>query len=182
MGKLTRRSAMVGLAGLTVGAAAGCTHDIEPIDAAGLSDPKTPLTIDVHSHVFNGSDLQTRRFFSNVIALEREELRMFGPLIEELGEFAPSVEQEMDVLKAVAAASNRNQGAAAATVRQLREERYRDARDSLKKAYDRVYGAGAPPKPAAAAPLSPVAAAAQARQAGAIRELGFQIDALPATS
>jgi hypothetical protein len=181
---MARRSVVAGLAGLAVGGGVGCTQEIEAIDPEGLSDPKTPLTIDVHAHVFNGSDLQTRRFFTEVIALEHEELRAFGPLIEALGEFAPSVDREVEALRAVEGIALGRRGAAASVVRQLRDERNRDARDRLKKAYDRAYGGGAPPAapppppPPAAAPLAPAAVAQQVRQAAAVQELGRQIDAL----
>lgn len=174
MKRLTRRSVIAGMAGAVTGGgvAGGCTNAIEPIDLDGnLTDPKTPLTIDVHSHVFNGSDLQVERFFTEVIALEKDQLKVFGPLLDALGNFAPSVRDEQEALQAL--------GVGATTPRRLREERYQVARERVKNAYDQVYGAAAAaPSPEAAAAMP----SAQVRQIFAIQELGRQINTLPPSS
>src|SRR5258707_6176360 len=74
MAILTRRAAMAGLAGSALGA---CHSPIDPIDPSDpkLTDASTPFTCDVHSHVFNGADLQIERLFNDVIALDTPELR-----------------------------------------------------------------------------------------------------------
>jgi hypothetical protein len=45
--------------GFATGGCDGLTSPIRPIcgNSPSVSDPLTPLTIDVHAHVFNGSDL-----------------------------------------------------------------------------------------------------------------------------
>jgi hypothetical protein len=176
MERLTRRSVIAGMAGTVAGGglAGGCPGPIKPIDLDGnLTDPKTPLTIDVHSHVFNGSDLQVARFFTKVVALERDELKVFGPLIDALGNFAPSVQDEGEALKALARA--------ATTPQRLGEERYQVARTQLARAYRETYGPGAP-RSAAALPPTVDMSPAQVRQNLAVRELGQQIENLPGNS
>src|SRR5258708_6576670 len=124
MAILTRRAAMVGLAGGALGA---CHSPIDPIDPNDpkLTDASTPFTADVHSHVFNGADLQIERFFDDVIALEQPELRVFGPLLGALGDFAPSVKDENKALDQIEpAASSRNHGMVQAAARTLREDGY----------------------------------------------------------
>ena len=134
MAILNRRSAMLGLAGGLVG---GCHHAIDPIDPNDpkLTDPGTPFTADVHSHVFNGADVQITRFFDDVIALDQPELRVFGPLLGALGNFAPSVEDENKALDRIEpAASSRNSGMVQAAARALREDRYQYAKWKLQEA------------------------------------------------
>jgi amidohydrolase family protein len=174
MTMLTRRSAMMGLAGSALGA---CHNPLDPIDPADakLTDPATPFTCDVHSHVFNGADVQITRFFDDVIALEQPELRAFGPLLGALGDFAPSVADENKALDRIAPdASSRNNGMVQGAARALREDRYQYAKWKLQEAYWNVYGKAAP----AYRPRGVTTAAADARYKYAGDRLRYNIELL----
>ena len=89
----------------------------------------------MHTHVFNGADLQVARFFSEVIALHHDDLKPVGELLGELADFAPSVQREFEALRSVEeAASGRNRGIVPRLARALREERYQVARRELSAA------------------------------------------------
>jgi hypothetical protein len=173
MATMTRRSTMLGLGSL-VGA---CHHAIVPIDPNDpkLTDSGTPFTADVHSHVFNAADVPITRFFDDVIALDQPELRVFGPLLGALGDFAPSVADENKALDRIEpAASSRNNGMVQAAARALRDERYQYAKWKLQEAYWNVYGAGAPKY----RPRGLTTAAAEARYQYAGERLKYNIDML----
>ncbi len=102
MAVLTRRTALGGLAGSVLGGglAGGCRSPIDPInpDDPKLTDPTTPFTADVHTHVFNAVDVQTALIFEKVLEHDHPELQVFGPLLGDLGNFAPSVKDENEAL------------------------------------------------------------------------------------
>ncbi len=69
-----------------------------------IDDPKAPLTIDVHSHIFNASDLQVSRFISLVAGRRapewREFIDVFGEILEAVSwTSAPSGKKELKVLE-----------------------------------------------------------------------------------
>lgn len=64
------------LSGCATSTATLCPND--PV----LGDLKAPLTIDVHAHVFNGSDLQIKEFLSQTVIDRDSELRA---LVREMG-------------------------------------------------------------------------------------------------
>jgi hypothetical protein len=145
MNTWTRRRALRGLFWSTVNGAltGGCwpfdpDTPLDPTDPA-LVDPKTPLTIDVHSHVFNGSDLQIERFFSDVYVLTQPELKPVALLLQGLGDFAPSGHAELQMLDRVAHTLDRgdHQGEAM-LVHQVRQERYQAARKQVAETYARL--------------------------------------------
>jgi amidohydrolase family protein len=143
MTTLTRRSTLLGLSGM-LGA---CHHAIDPIDPADpkLTDPTTPFTADVHTHVFNAVDVQTALIFEKVLEHDHPELQVFGPLLGALGNFAPSVKQENEALNGLEdAANSRNHGILQAAARRLRTDRFLDAQRRLVDAYRKTYGPGAP--------------------------------------
>jgi hypothetical protein len=140
---LTRRSTLLGL-GSMLGA---CQNTIEPIDPNDpkLTDPTTPFTADVHTHVFNAVDVQTALIFEKVLEHDHPELQVFGPLLGDLGNFAPSVKDENDALNGLEAAANsRNHGIVQAAARRLRRDRFLVAQRRLLTAYRKTYGPGAP--------------------------------------
>ncbi|WP_374244572.1 amidohydrolase family protein [Zoogloea sp.] len=73
---LALSTALLPLPGCTAATATLCPND--PV----LSDLKAPLTVDVHAHVFNGSDLQIREFLSQTVIGPDSELRT---LVREMG-------------------------------------------------------------------------------------------------
>src|SRR5438876_19712 len=86
--------AAAGAAGLV-----GCFRSarIEPFcpEDPRYSDAKTPLTIDVHAHVFNASDLQVREFIQRVVLKQKgpmgDAARVLSGLLQSVSwELAPS--------------------------------------------------------------------------------------------
>ena len=85
---------------------AGCAHAAKficPTDA-DLSNLDSPLTIDVHTHVFNGSDLQVKAFLSRVATDPDSELHFLinalGSLLQFVAwEDAPSAKAEIDAME-----------------------------------------------------------------------------------
>ena len=139
----TRRQALAGLG--AVGASFGlsaCTLPISPFCPGNpiISDPDTPLTIDVHAHVFNGSDLQVDGFISQILALDKPELKALGPILRELGrDFAPTAKEELGELQKLASAflacDNR---AATRIIEVYKDASYRKAVIELKVALRRA--------------------------------------------
>ena len=77
--------AMAGLASASLGGCGMLNGICEPT----ISDRSLPLGIDVHSHVFNGTDLQIHEFFAKIVAEESDsEMRgivaFLGAIIQEL--------------------------------------------------------------------------------------------------
>lgn len=82
--------------GLGLSGCAGFVNPIQPVCAndPSISDPSTPLTIDVHAHVFNGSDLQVNGFLTRVL-----RIRGIGPILQYLAwNDAPNAQQELSEL------------------------------------------------------------------------------------
>lgn len=104
-------------------------------------DPGTPLTIDVHSHVFNGSDLQIASFIKHT----RPQQAAFAGLLEQLGNFAPSAVEELRQLDGILPTS----------VRAMADEQYRKARVRIGEAEARRRLAMPPPPPAMAGARTP---------------------------
>src|SRR3974390_2600356 len=84
----------------------GCVF-VRPItafcpDDPRISNPNSPLTIDVHGHVFNGSDIQIERYISLVRARQTPALKDLGEILQEVGwAVAPSGAQEISVLRQI---------------------------------------------------------------------------------
>jgi hypothetical protein len=102
---ITRRQALAGMGSL--GASLGlsaCATPITPFCPTDptISDPFTPLTIDVHTHVFNGSDLQIGGFFEWILGVNNPSLKDFGKILAALGrDFAPSAAHELAELQRI---------------------------------------------------------------------------------
>ena len=104
MADVTRRQALAGLGCFGAGfGLSGCALPIVPFCPGDptISDEGTPLTIDVHTHVFNGSDLQIEGFYNYVVARKTDPqiiaviLKMFGQNL------APSGTKELAALTEV---------------------------------------------------------------------------------
>jgi len=174
MTTLTRRSTLLGL-GSMLGA---CQNTIEPIDPNDpkLTDPTTPFTADVHTHVFNAVDVQTALIFENVLEHDHPELQVFGPLLGDLGNFAPSVKDENEALNGLEAAANsRNHGIVQAAARRLRRDRFLVAQRQILAAYRKTHGSGAPAFRARPGLASP---AAESRYAVATARLQYNVNLL----
>lgn len=97
---ITRRRVLQALSALLPLPA--CATQLTPLcpDNPTISDPKAPLTIDVHAHVFNGSDLQIKEFISQCVADDKaSELHglvdAMGSILQLLGwSLAPNARTE----------------------------------------------------------------------------------------
>lgn len=97
-----------------------------------ISNRTTPLTIDVHAHFFNGSDLQIRKFLSATTVGPKSELRPIvdgaGALLQILGwSLAPNAKQEMRTIARYADALKSCEGP---------EQLRRAAASSFQEGYD----------------------------------------------
>jgi hypothetical protein len=141
---ITRRQALstIGGFGASLGLS-GCSIPITPFcpTDATISDPTTPLTIDVHAHVFNGSDLQIKGFLTKILA--RDDPNTYQEAAELLAEagrdFAPSASQELAELQRIDEVLRSCNGNAVVQVLIAERERgYRRARRELKLALQSI--------------------------------------------
>jgi len=107
MADVTRRQALAALGCFGAGfGLSGCAAPIVPLCPGDptISDQTTPLTIDVHSHVFNGSDLQVAGFYQYVVA-RKVEKQIIAVILQMLAQdFAPTGIEELAALMEVEAA------------------------------------------------------------------------------
>jgi len=121
-----------------------------------IANPGTPLTVDVHAHIFNGTDLQVKRFIELVVSKQSDTFaqgaKILGGALQDLAwERAPTARQEQAALRDLqdALAQCETHGAQLA---RLKEGGYSLAKGELNAAVDRVQAApGAPAAPANAA-------------------------------
>ena len=106
----------------------------------GINPSATPLTIDTHCHIFNGSDLQAKEFIARVVSNEKG---VVGVVTEAVGEIiqvlewgnAPTADEEMSVLQELSKANDSDLGA---VVEKHRSNRYLKARDAIQKTRSKV--------------------------------------------
>jgi hypothetical protein len=104
MADVTRRQALAGLGclGASFGLS-GCASPIVPFCPGDptISDPDTPLTIDIHTHVFNGTDLQIENFYNHVVK-RKTDPQIIAVILKMLANsFAPSGAKELAALSEV---------------------------------------------------------------------------------
>lgn len=140
---ITRRQVLttIGCLGANLGTSA-CSIPLTPFCPTDptISDPSTPLTIDAHTHVFNGSDLQIYGFFARILAANNSSFQGFGELLQELGrDFAPTADEEIAELQRIGGVVRLCD--APATTQMMdsyRQESYGRAVNGLKAAVRRV--------------------------------------------
>jgi hypothetical protein len=139
---LTRRQALaaIGCAGASLGLS-GCATPITAVCPGDptISDPTAPLTIDVHTHVFNGSDLQIYGFYKWVVSRSSSSDEL-AEILDALGRhFAPTAAEEMAALQQVEdALRGCNTPLFAQVLNAHREENYQRFRSELQTASKRV--------------------------------------------
>jgi predicted TIM-barrel fold metal-dependent hydrolase len=138
-----RRVAITYLLAGSAGILTGCIPFIkkkpQPIcpNSPEVSYPSGPLTIDVHTHLFNGSDLPVKNFLSKVIVKEDSPVgaaaEILGDLLQRLAwTFAPDRQRELKMLHGLdgtlqaCATKDRTDG-----VERQRQEAYQLARTQL---------------------------------------------------
>ena len=141
---ISRRQALAAMGGLGASLGlSGCSIPITPFCPTDptISDPTTPLTIDVHAHVFNGSDLQIEGFLTRILARDdRETYEEAAELLAELGRyFAPSAAVEFGELQRIdAVLRSCNGNGVIQVLDDEREAGYRRARRELKTALQSI--------------------------------------------
>lgn len=106
----------------------------------GIDPSATPLTIDTHCHIFNGSDLQAKEFIARVVSNEKGVVAV---VMEAVGEIiqvlewgnAPTADEEISVLQEL---SNTNEANLSTVVEKHRSNRYLKARDAIQKTRSKV--------------------------------------------
>ncbi len=120
----------VGL-GLATGGCSGLINPVRPVcgNDPSISDPSTPLTIDAHAHVFNGSDLQINGFLTKVLRIPG-----IGPILQGIAwSEAPTAEHEFGELNRISTALHQCDGRALqAEVTSSRERQYQVAIEQLR--------------------------------------------------
>jgi predicted TIM-barrel fold metal-dependent hydrolase len=147
MAKLTRRGAL-GALGAMVGssATAGCGLGGDLSAKLPDPDPSTPLTIDVHSHVFNLSDTQFRDFVKHAHPDQAAIVDMLG----DLGTLAPPADKE---LAALGGAGLSLPTLSLPSAPDLGERQYQEARRSMRAAQKRLQDSDNPRKKRSAAKI-----------------------------
>lgn len=141
----TRRQVIAGALALGASNLTGCVL-VRPLSAfcpddPRISSPKTPLTIDVHGHVFNGSDIQIERYISLVRARQTPALANLGTILQEVGwSVAPSGAQETAALREINQALSAGCGPGAFEAMHVahRNDQYEKGVVELNSALDRV--------------------------------------------
>jgi predicted TIM-barrel fold metal-dependent hydrolase len=107
MSELSRRRLLGLISTIALPFAGGCAHEIAPIcpGSPEISDTKSSLTVDVHAHIFNGSDLQIKEFISQVVVAHKDSelydlAQVMGGLLQKLSwHIAPDAKKENTVLQ-----------------------------------------------------------------------------------
>ena len=105
----TRRQVMSGALALGASNLSGCAL-VGPLNAfcpddPRISNPTTPLTIDVHGHVFNGTDIPIAPYIKYVRGREDPSLADLGDILQDVNwAFAPSGAEEIAALQEISQA------------------------------------------------------------------------------
>lgn len=108
-----------------------------------IANPDTPLTIDVHGHVFNGSDLQVKQFIDLVVSRQDDTIarsaKLFGGVLQQLAwEHAPSARREIKALRELQTSIGQcTPGVHGNYLADLKQDGYALARTELNVALDR---------------------------------------------
>lgn len=153
--RLDRRGFLRNSMGALAGLLPGCSLlqrspvPICPNDAS-ISDPQTPLTVDVHSHVFNGSDLQVQKFIELVLPGQHDGLAKgaaaLGGVLQDLAwNLAPNARDELKTLAVLQSSFEKcDPTALQVKLNNLRQSGYELARSQLQAAVTRRRPAQAP--------------------------------------
>jgi hypothetical protein len=146
MAAMTRRGALGGL-GAMLGSSAtgGCGGTAlygDPGARLPDPDPNTPLTIDVHSHVFNLSDTQFRDFVKHTHPDQVAIVDMLG----DLGSLAPPADQELAALGGAGPSLLALPSISLPGAPDLGERQYQEAVRSITVARDRLKASPNPRK------------------------------------
>jgi Amidohydrolase len=138
---LSRRELICGTLSIAATSLGGCATFVSPItafcpDDPRISDPHSPLTIDVHAHVFNGTDVPVERFITLV-----QHLPGLGAILAAVDwALAPTGAQEIAVLRQInqLLSTGCGPGAFQRVFLTHRSDQYRIGVSELKQAVTRV--------------------------------------------
>lgn len=145
-----RRQLLSLLAVASAGLMSGCSlcarREVQPIcpTSPEVSFPSGPLTIDAHCHVFNGTDLQVKEFFSKVAVRQGGALgfgaQVLGSILRTIAwGSAPSGEAELRELRSLARTlKSCTDKEHMVRVAALRQSAYANARQQLQSAAART--------------------------------------------
>lgn len=144
---LEQRRQLLGLlAAASAGLMSGCSlfarREMRPIcpTSPEVSFPNGPLTIDAHCHVFNGTDLQVKEFFSKVAVRQGGALgfgaHVLGSILQSMAwNSAPTGEAELGELRSLAdALKSCTDKEHMVRVAALRQSAYANAKQQLQSA------------------------------------------------
>lgn len=125
-----------------VGPLGGCKKRIVPICPFGdeYSDPEAPLTIDVHAHIFNATDLQIEDFAKLVATRDMGGLGsvgrlLAGPLQKFAWSTAPTVQEEIDKLEKIRPyIAHCDEEETASRLLELRDQKYEQGKNEIEVA------------------------------------------------
>ena len=138
-----RRRFVARMAGIAAGLS-GCTMPDIHLCESSISDLSLPLGIDVHTHVFNGSDLQIHDFFSKIVAEDPDSelgglAAVLGSIVQELQwNGAPTASDELARLAPLKSIYASCDAAAQPLLEKLRRDAYANGRAQILAARDRA--------------------------------------------
>jgi len=146
MAMVTRRGALGGLSAVLGSSATGGCGGAALFGDLGAKlpdpDPTTPLTIDVHSHVFNLSDTQFRDFVKHTHPDQAAIVDMLG----DLGTLAPSADKELAALGGAGPSLRPLPAISLPSAPDLGEQQYQEAVRSITIARERLKASPNPRK------------------------------------
>lgn len=120
----SRRALLSSSAWVLAAQLSGCgrfAHPDAPLSADDpkISNPNSPLTIDVHAHVFNGTDIPVERYLTLVRARTEPALKALGEILEQaVNAIAPDGTAELELLRELNKGGGKNASVAAASLRE----------------------------------------------------------------
>lgn len=145
---ITRRDCLLGFgSALAASQLAGCClvpgpEEICPFDPA-YTDKDSLLTIDVHAHVFNATDLQVKEFVNRVLTRQGGGIgqvgRYFGGVLQSIAWAASpdTADETRELAKLKPAIMACESEANVASLRQLRQRKYKEGVAELRQEADR---------------------------------------------
>lgn len=139
-----RRRFIAGMASWAAAGLSGCTMPDIHLCESSISDLSLPLGIDVHSHVFNGTDLQIGEFFGQVVANSvGSELQgivtAVGSLLQDINwHTAPRASEEIGRLAGLKTIYSACDATTKSSIDEAREMGYQAGRRALLDARDQA--------------------------------------------
>jgi hypothetical protein len=185
---IARRAFLATVGVLGVSSVAGCSllrrrPETMCPDDPRYSDGAKPLTVDVHAHFFNASDLQVKQFIDQVALKQKgpfgDAARVLSGVLQDVSwEAAPSAKEELEMLRKLAPVLAKCEASGSnAALAGLRDAAYRSARSELNAALERTGRSG----PTATGRSYTAQSALERRLGNATAQADFLVRHLPET-